>query len=430
MTNLPNISTSNKPADPERDALAIFRSTVVGIAAAEVAADIRAKSTPYTPPRPSWGTLHIETDIVTRISQPVLAVGPVSNPIRFQNVSRGPAAPANPRRLNAPLGRSQSSLDTVRKILHSSECDAENNPLRSREQPTQKNPYRTPINRDLEDDRARAAVVKELRRQKYTKHAKRLEDCGAVIGVRHCLDCAHSQSVKSRCDLWQMCPTCCRRRGRVLAAELMKHKKLVETDPNTGKRPPHQKKWIWRMITLPVKNMHDPQHDLKRLGRSFAKLWRSFLGKQPGTAAFRSIEFGALNGTVHMHVLYYGPWVSQRKLSARWLKLTGDSFVTDVRAIDDRKGKGVKEVAKYAVKLFAVPPAKVIKFWREIRGKHCTQRYGALRGLRPKPQKDENGNRIEKEFYLDCEMCGSIRYHYTAVDAAGNIKNLDKKGFP
>ncbi len=67
-------------------------------------------------------------------------------------------------------------------------------------------------------------------------------------------------------------------------------------------------------------------------------------------------------------------------------------------------------MAKYTLKIAAVPAETVVDFWLAIRGKHTTQRYGALRGLRERP---------EDEYTLECELCGSERYHYVAVDRNG-----------
>jgi hypothetical protein len=181
---------------------------------------------------------------------------------------------------------------------------------------------------------------------------------------------------------------------------------------------PTKKNWTWKMLTLPVRTQKDHAAAVKRIGGAFAKLWRSYL-KRPGAAAFRSIEFGSLNGNVHLHVLYYGPFREQAELSRRWHGVTGDSFVTYIQQISGPAG--LKEVAKYAVKMYDCSAKKQVLFWLAIRGKHTTQRYGLLRGLRGLP---------EMEYSLECELCGSERYHYTAVDKDGIIHHLAEKGFP
>lgn len=311
-----------------------------------------------------------------------------------------------PVRLNPPEGRAVTSLDTVRKILHRAAADPRNHPLRKNEKPSKNNPFRSPEARDAADAAVRIDLVAELRRQGYQREADRVEKCGTVIGVRSCCSCGHRQAVQTRCDLWQMCPTCCRRRGRQMAAELLRHKERV----------PKVKGFRWRMLTLPVKNTGDAAADVRRLSQAFAKLWRVNL-KRPGAAAFRAIEFGALTGNVHLHAVYYGPWIGQAELSERWHQLTGDSYVVDVRAIEGNR-RGISEVAKYAVKLFAVPADRAIDFWQAIRGKQTTQRYGALRGLRSENPADE--------FEIDCELCGGTEYHYTAVapDDADALRHL------
>lgn len=319
----------------------------------------------------------------------------------------------SPLRLNAPTGRAVTSLDTVQKILRRAAADPRNHPLRKAEKPSKNNPFRSPEARDAADAAVRVDLVAELRRQGYTREADRVEKCGTVLGVRSCCDCGHRQAVQTSCNMWQMCPTCCRARGRRMAAELLRHKERV----------PKVKGFRWRMLTLPLKNSGDAAADVRRLSEGFAKLWRSFL-KKPGAAAFRGIEFGALAGNVHLHAVYYGPWIGQAELSEKWHRLTGDSYVVDVRAIEGNR-RGISEVAKYAVKLFAVPAPRAIEFWRAIRGKQTTQRYGALRGMRSDNPADE--------FEIDCELCGGTEYHYTAVapgDADALRKLLHTRGPP
>jgi hypothetical protein len=171
------------------------------------------------------------------------------------------------------------------------------------------------------------------------------------------------------------------------------------------------------MLTLPVKTDQDHARAVGRIGGHFARLWRSFL-KCEGAAAFRSLEFGSLTGNVHLHVIYYGPYRRQAELSKRWHKITGDSYITHIKQI--KTADGVGDVAKYAVKMFDTSAKKLVKFWQAVKGRQCTQRYGALRGLRGKP---------EIEYELECELCGSTRYHYTAV-VDGIISDLRDKGFP
>lgn len=322
---------------------------------------------------------------------------------RLLQSNRGDQPPRNPARRNAPEAVRSTSLDTVHKIMRRSEVDAANHPLNRGGKQGQ-----TLVDRDDLDRRVVARVAKELRRRKFTRQAERIEGCGRILGVRHCLDCAHDQVVATRCGMWQLCPMCCRRRGRIQAAELTRHIELV----------PKKAGFAWRMITLPIKTNRDHLAAVRRIGKNFAQLWRSYL-KRPGAAAFRSLEFGSLKGNVHLHCIYYGPYLEQAELSRRWHQVTGDSYVTDIRLI--RGSGGISEVAKYAVKMFDCSAKKLVTFWEAIRGRHTTQRYGELRGLRSRP---------EAEYDLTCELCDSTRYHYTRVDPRGFLQHYQERGFP
>ncbi len=344
---------------------------------------------------------------------------------RLLRQHRGPAAPANPVVLNGPTGRAVTSLDKVQKTLRRSEQRA----AKSKRRKKSKKGFDR-LDRDDLDERIRARVVAEMRRQHFDTQADRVAKCGRVIGMRHCLDCKHDEKVQTRCNMWQLCPSCCRRRGRQMAAELLQHINLV---------PKQHKGYRWRLLTLPVRTCDDHAAAVERIGKNFARLWRTLLSpkkkksepraacecegrhscgrddRYPGVAAFRSIEFGSLNGNVHLHVIYYGPWVDQDDLKHAWHAITGDSYVCYVQGVSGVHA--IREVAKYAVKMFATDAKSQVRFWKAITGKHCTQRYGALRH-----SKDlKSGIGKTESFKLSCELCGSERYHYTAVERDGSV---------
>ena len=109
-----------------------------------------------------------------------------------------------------------------------------------------------------------------------------------------------------------------------------------------------------RFVTLTLRCQPVPLADqLDRLLESFRRLrqrqwWKS---RVTGGCMFVELKLGENSGKwhVHLHCLVEGKFLEQRELGEEWHKVTGDSYVVDVRAIaaDD---KIASYVAKYATK--------------------------------------------------------------------------------
>ena len=110
-----------------------------------------------------------------------------------------------------------------------------------------------------------------------------------------------------------------------------------------------------RMITLTIAHHERPLSDLiSRMNTSFKLMrkeieWKSHI---TGFASFLEIKWSERSKWwhVHMHILCEGQWWDSKLLSACWHKVTGDSFVTDIRQVDTREG--ITYAAKYASKPF------------------------------------------------------------------------------
>ena len=55
--------------------------------------------------------------------------------------------------------------------------------------------------------------------------------------------------------------------------------------------------------------------------------------KYKGGGYVASVEFGGKSNMLHLHAIVYGPYVPIRLLREMWLRLTGDSFVVDIRPV-------------------------------------------------------------------------------------------------
>lgn len=261
--------------------------------------------------------------------------------------------------------------------------------------------------RDDLDKAFKAGVAKDLRTAGFSKQADRVGGCGVVMGRKVCTGCADGTLHTSQCGQYHLCPTCARIKSQRLKIELGRHVKGV-------------KQWRghrWKFITLTVKTLPGQWAAALRVCvDSFSKVWKRQL-RVPGAGAFRSVEFGPLNGNIHVHVLYYGPYINQGKLAKAWERYTGGSYRIKIKAVREDKGKGklidpqheiafadaIEEVAKYSTKMGEVGPKKLVQFWASIKGSHMTQRYGVLRGIPTEKMIFETPT---------CEVCGCTEFFY------------------
>lgn len=105
-----------------------------------------------------------------------------------------------------------------------------------------------------------------------------------------------------------------------------------------------------------------------------------------GGAMFIEAKLGKQSGAwhVHAHLLIEGTFIDQRKLSAEWLAVTGDSYIVDVRAITDPLHRA-RYVTKYATKpcdhSVTLNPAKLEEFVTGVKGKRLYQTFGRWKGF-------------------------------------------------
>ena len=149
-------------------------------------------------------------------------------------------------------------------------------------------------------------------------------------------------------------------------------------------------------LTLTLKNGEDLLQMYKHLRKSLTTL-RDRRNRQRGVSvfefidgAFWSIEVKRGSGSdlwhphVHMVILADSARVpSRHAISQEWQDITGDSFVIDLRPIDqDDMASGFIEVFKYAVKFSEQPPADTYHVYRTLSKKRLTGSFGSLYGVK------------------------------------------------
>lgn len=152
-----------------------------------------------------------------------------------------------------------------------------------------------------------------------------------------------------------------------------------------------------------------------------------------GAGYLASLELGSNANMIHAHAIVYGPYIPQKKLSQSWLKLTGDSFIVDIRAV-----RSPKKAARYVLKYISKPPQtdslyQVASYATAIKGTRRIRTGGIF------------FNRIRKKITEplknDCPYCGQPLHYageetildleaHTSLPLYPLLREVDKRGSP
>lgn len=170
------------------------------------------------------------------------------------------------------------------------------------------------------------------------------------------------------------CPTCQRARASIVVANLA----------------PIIKPGIHRFVTLTLRS--DAEHlgeQIDRLYSCFQQLralpfWKRHVS---GGVAFTELKpnRSRLGWHVHLHLIVEGTFLPHRDLSACWHAITGDSYIVDVKAIDDSKAVG-SYVTKYLTK--PIPescldsPRSAAEVIKALHHRRLSMTFGSFRGLK------------------------------------------------
>lgn len=170
------------------------------------------------------------------------------------------------------------------------------------------------------------------------------------------------------------CVPCARERGRTIATNLQLK---LGSDPI-------------RFLTLTLKHSDSPLSDqVDRIYRAFRslrarKFWKSNVS---GGAAVLEIKHGRKDQlwNVHLHVLFVGDYIAHRLISATWWKITGDSYIVDIRLLREAKDAAAY-VSKYLMKPFSNTvvnkPDALAELLSALAGRRLLLTFGTWRGYR------------------------------------------------
>ncbi len=224
--------------------------------------------------------------------------------------------------------------------------------------------------------------------QGLEQYSKRVKGCGDYLVFRHYFTVdqvkLHGASL---CMKHLLCPLCAIRRGAKSLRAYLDRFELVRADR------PHLRPFL---VTLTVKDGPDLGERFDHLHKSQRELWKrkqrgrgSALDGVQGAVWSYEVKRGSGSGVWHPHlhmIALAEHQPDQEALSAEWRNITGDSFIVDVRPIDqDDPATGFVEVFKYAVKFSDQEPADTVHAFQTLRGKRLLASAGCFRGV-PEPE--------------------------------------------
>lgn len=213
----------------------------------------------------------------------------------------------------------------------------------------------------LRDPELRAKVlVSGENFNKVLMEAGRFRDCRTVNRVYECPDCGHKFKMIFSCNS-RICPDCARRYGFLVKDSVRKVIRGLVANKRRG--------WLLGFLTLTIDSkrfgggfpsayqVKKAYHQAGQFLRLYYSKYKCHVGrngkivsskKWRGAGAVSVMQFGEA-GNLHFHCLIYGPYISQKTLSAAWGKITGDSFIVDIRAAQERKDRSGQNRAGYII---------------------------------------------------------------------------------
>lgn len=214
--------------------------------------------------------------------------------------------------------------------------------------------------------------------------AAKVEGCGDYLLFRHFFTVDKVKLHAAQfCKKHLLCPLCAIRRGaKSLSAYLQRFQAIQRELPALNAY----------LITLTVKDGPDLAERFKHLHDSQRELWKrkqriyeTSLDGVQGAVWSYEVKRGEGSGLWHPHlhmIALAESMPNQKRLSAEWRQITGDSFVVDVKPISQEDpASGFMEVFKYAVKFSDQEPDDTVHAWETLRGKRLLASSGCFRGV-------------------------------------------------
>ncbi len=219
-------------------------------------------------------------------------------------------------------------------------------------------------------------------------YAQRVKGCGDYLVFRHYFTVDQVKLHGARlCMKHLLCPLCAIRRGAKSLRAYLDRFELVRVER------PHLRPFL---VTLTVKDGPDLAERFAHLHKGQRELWKrkqrgrgSALDGVQGAVWSYEVKRGSGSGMWHPHlhmIALAEHQPDQEELASEWHNITGDSYIVDVRPIDQEDpASGFVEVFKYAVKFSDQEPEDTVHAFLTLRGKRLLASAGCFRGV-PEPE--------------------------------------------
>lgn len=211
-----------------------------------------------------------------------------------------------------------------------------------------------------------------------------VEGCGEYLLFRHYFTVDQVRlHAASFCRRHLLCPLCAIRRGaKALQAYLPRYEAVRVSRPDLQPF----------LVTLTVKDGDDLRERFRHLMTSQRELWKRkqrgrgcALDQVEGAVWSYEVKRGAGSGLWHPHlhmVALAREKPDQAELASEWRNVTRDSFIVDVRPIDQADAAaGFLEVFKYALKFSSMEPADTVHAFEVLGGRRLVGSAGLFRGI-------------------------------------------------
>lgn len=216
--------------------------------------------------------------------------------------------------------------------------------------------------------------------------ASSLTSCGELLLFRNYFTVNEVRLHKACfCKNHLLCPLCAIRRASKMTSAYLDRLRVIQASDSDIK--PY-------LITLTVKNceslvecfnhIKDAHTQMVNARRQASHGRRSTIemNKALGGVWAYEVKKGKNSGLWHVHI--HGIWLCKERpwetrLSDDWHEITGDSFVVDVRPVNDEKG--FIEVLSYAVKFSTMSIEENFEAYKFLKEKRLINSFGIFRGV-------------------------------------------------
>lgn len=245
-------------------------------------------------------------------------------------------------------------------------------------------------------------IVAVMEQRGHTKKAHNYCNCGNDYFRIGCADSpgvgsGHGLAVSNHCNS-RICPTCAAIQGRRV------QKRYSKSIAELARAKPRGHSLALLTLTQRL-DMYVPlQGRVRKIKKDLKKFVRQAYPTSEGCHGIYTIEVGG-NGMVHVHAVVFGPATSAYELKNRWHRVTGDSYIVDVRPVSTERKRvldgAVAYILKYISKVPKFPTAEAyVDYLEALIGTRRLGTWGSLYGVKFCAQKEP----------CRCPKCGAALF--------------------